>query len=221
MAFGPIITIPDTTRTVILAPFERDDTLEFIKPGMQQASVTKYLSHRSAPVSADQFEWYDRVRTAKDNVIWGIWIEQNDERELIGVTELMHIAYGHTDQAVSGVQISKKEYWGKGIVSLAHKARTWYAFEQLGLDRIRSEVVQGNAASLKALQNVGYTYVYTERNDVFVDGALRHMDCLELLNPADLSWQKWWGSDTPTERALEARHRTREVLTWCNQHLVV
>lgn len=221
MVFGPIMTMPDGERTITLAPFERDDALEFIKPGMQQMGVTKYLSRRSAPVADDEYEWYDNIRKDKEKLIWGIWVEQNKTRELVGVTELMEISYSHTKQATSGIQISKPEYWGSGIASLAHRARTWYALEQVGLDRIKSAVLHGNTASLKALQKVGYVYVYTERNETFIDGSLRHMDRLELLNPAEAPWAQWWGSDTPNQAALDARQRTRETLAWCTEHLIV
>ncbi len=219
MAFGPIMTIPNKNHTIILAPFEREDSLEFINPGMQQMGVTKYLSRRSAPVTDDEYEWYESIRKAKDNVIWGVWLEHNKTRELVGVTELMEIRYSHVNQATSGIQISKPEYWGMGIASLAHRARTWYAFEQMGLHRVKSAVIHGNIASRKALEKVGYTSVYTERNDMFVDGQLRHTDCLELLNPAETFWAQWWGSDTPGEEAAKARERTVETLQWCEKHL--
>ena len=221
MAFGAIMNISDGGRTISLAPFTREESLEFISPGMQQLKVTKYLSRHTAPVQDDEYEWYDKVRKASDQIVWGIWIEKGGTRELIGNTTLLGVAYSHTNQATSGIQINKPEYWGQGIASLAHKARTWYAFEVMGLHRIKSAVIQGNIASLKALEKVGYTHVYTERNDVFVDGVLRHTDKLELLNPSELSWQLWWGDETPTEAAVSARVRTQEALKWARNTLDV
>lgn len=221
MAFGPILTIPDGQRTVILAPFSREDTLEFINPGMQQMRVTKYLRRQLAPVAEDEFEWHERVRQAKDSLVWGIWLEQNGAREIIGVTSLVDIRYGHVNVATSGIQISKPKHWGTGIASLAHRARTWYAFEQKGLHCIKSAVIQGNEASKKALHKVGYVDTNTERNEMFIDGTLRHAEYLAVVNPAELFWQTWWGSDTPSDDDIAARERTREVLTWCNEQLVV
>jgi RimJ/RimL family protein N-acetyltransferase len=122
-------------------------------------------------------------------------------------------------QATSGIIIVDSDYWGKGIASAAHKARTWYAFRQLGLVRIKSAVRNGNEGSLKALERSGYGHVYTERNTSFVDGAYRHQYNLECLNPDDWAWRLWWGDDRPTRKAIDARKVTEEVLRWAEKNV--
>lgn len=219
MAFGPILRISEPNRTIELAPFSKEESLEFVSPGMQQLHVTKYLSRRSAPVAEDEYAWHDKVRTTKNQLTWGVWVTTNGTRELIGASSLDNISYSHTNQATSGIQICKTEYWGQGIASIAHRARTWYAFTQMGLHAVKSEVIQGNGASRRALEKVGYSLTHTERNYTFIDGALRHLDHLELLNPNDTFWSQWWGSDVPTQKALEARTRTAETLAWCEEHI--
>lgn len=136
MAYGAIMNIPDGERTISLAPFTREESLEFISPGMQQLKVTKYLSRHTTPVQDDEYERYDKMRKVCDQIVWGIWIEKGGTRELIGNTTLIKVTYSHANQATSGIQINKPEYWGQGIASLAHKARTWYAFEVMGLHRV-------------------------------------------------------------------------------------
>ena len=122
-------------------------------------------------------------------------------------------------QATSGSVIFRPEYWGKGIASAAHKARTWYAFTQLGLHRIKSAVIQANGGSRKALERSGYTLVYTERNEQYSDGQFHHLDCLECLNPLDLFWSQWWHGNRPTKASREARQRTCEVLNWADKNV--
>jgi RimJ/RimL family protein N-acetyltransferase len=115
--------------------------------------------------------------------------------------------------------IFRKEYWGKGIASSIHKARTWFAFQHLGLHRVKSAVIQGNVGSLKALSRSGYSLVYVERNEQFINGQLRHLDCLECLNPSESFWNQWWHGDRPPKRALEARKCTQEALVWAEENV--
>ncbi len=49
-----------------------------------------------------------------------------------------------------------KPFWGRGIATAAAKALTAYGFETLGLIRIDARVRNGNAASVRVLEKVGY-----------------------------------------------------------------
>lgn len=221
MAFGPIMRMKVGELDIELAPIAKEDLGVFVSPGMQQASVTRYLGVPGAPIIEDEEEWHAKTRTAKDSLVWGIWDVSEDGRLLIGTTALNSITKDHTMQATSGSLIANKAYWGKGIASAIHKARTWYAFEQLGMTRIKSAVFHGNIASRKALEKSGYALVYVERNTIFTKGQLRHQDNLECLNPSESSWNLWWGTDTPTTTSLAARTKTREAMEWAKENVVL
>jgi RimJ/RimL family protein N-acetyltransferase len=218
MAFGPKMSLSIGELTIEMAPLTKEVMGEFVA-GMQQYSVNKYLGHHWAPTLEDELEWFDKTRAAKDSLVWGIWVVKGDERILIGNTALTDIEKKHIHQATSGSMIFRKEYWGKGIASHIHKARTWYAFQHLGLHRVRSAVAHGNIASLKALEKSGYNRVYVERNTQYIDGELRHQDNLECLNSLDSFWADWWHSERPTAQALAARNLTREALKWAKDNV--
>lgn len=219
MAFGPIMKMKVGELAIELAPIKKEDLGEFVSPGMQQASVTQYFIRRNAPVFEDEVEWFDRKRHEENSVVWGIYSVENGERKLIGSTGLHEITKSHTIQSVSGSMIFRKEYWGKGIATAVHKARTWYAFIQLGHTRIKSAVYWGNIASKKALEKSGYNLVYVERNTAFIDGTLRHEDNLECLNPSEQAWSLWWGNDEPPQSSLAARERTHETIVWAEENV--
>lgn len=220
MAFGPIMKLKVGELAIELAPIAKDDLAAYVAPGFQQHSVTRYLNrHAKAFVIEDETEWYDRVRKEQDQIVWGIWAIENGERKLIGNSTITDIERYQVQQGTTGVVITDKAYWGKGIASSIHMARTWFAFQHMGLTRLRSAVIQGNDASRRALEKVGYNLVYTERNEQFADGQLRHKDCLECINPDDEAWSLWWGTDAPTESSLAARERTREALAWAEQNV--
>lgn len=218
MAFGPIMKISTDNFELELAPFTREETLLFLG-GFEKHSVTRYLSHGVAQTKETEEAWYDKSIKDDKSRVWGIWVVSAGKRILIGVSSLNDIQTDkHIHQATSGSLIFDKQYWGKGIASACHKTRALFAFEQLGLHRIKSAVLQPNVGSRKALEKSGYTFVYTERNDTFVEGSLTHLDCLECINPASWAWQQWWGSDRPPQKSIEARKRTEEALAWARAH---
>ena len=221
MAFGPIMRMTTKEGLAIeLAPFTRDDATEAFSKGLQQDSVIRYISlHHKAQLPETVGKWYDKIIDDSEQIIWGIWAVEGGERRLIGNSAIMNLEREPLYQGVSGIVISDKAYWGRGVASVAHKARTWYVFRQMGLVRIKSAVIEENEASRRALERMGYTHVYTERNDTFVDGTLRHKDCLECLNPDDWAWRLWWGDDRPPVKSVDARRRTREVLEWTEENV--
>lgn len=222
MAFGTILRVPVGEMMIELAPVTKDSVAQLVAPGMQQASVTQYLFETvMAMTLEDEEEWYEKTRTDPNSAVWGIWHVNDDQRKLIGTTSLTNISRMNIYQATSGSMISDTSYWGKGIASAIHRARTWYAFEQMGLTRIKSAVMHGNVASKRALEKVGYTVVSVERNTGFIDGKLRHQDNMECLSPLDAAWNIWWGDDTPTEVALEARKKTQDALAWAKENVVL
>lgn len=229
MAFGPIMQFKVGELQIELAPLIKESMSEFVNiehgGGMQRLGVRRYTGSQLAPVLEDELEWFEKVRKQQDSLLWGIWVIKKDARILIGCSELMGIGTeGHAPmirQATTGSLIFRKEYWGKGIASAAHNARTWYAFQHMGLHRLKSAVIQQNIGSSKALSRSGYFLVYTERNEQFVDGELRHLDCFECLNPAPAFWNQWWHGDRPTRLAIEARVATRKALAWATANVTL
>jgi len=221
MAFGPIMKLTTSTGINLeLAPFTREEALKFVD-GFARHSITQYLSHGNVQTKETEEEWYDKMIHDQTSRVWGIWIVEDASRILVGNSTLMHIELTkHMRQAVSGSLIFDDAYWGQGIASACHKARTRFAFEQLGLHRIKSAVLQPNVGSRKALERTGYTFVYTERNEEFINGTLLHQDCFECINPADWAWKQWWGEDRPPRKSLEARKQTEEALEWARTHAV-
>lgn len=226
MSFGPIMQFMVGELQIELAPIPKEAVGAFISPGMQQRSVTKYMGRTTAPVLEDEHEWFERVRTKRDCIQWGIWLIDGDERVLIGNTGINEIKLHPVAQGTSGSMIFHKEYngqelWGRGIASAAHKARTWYAFQYLGLHCINSAVLDGNGGSLKALQRSGYVLTHVERNESFVDGKLLNLNHLQCLNPNAPFWNQWWHGDRPSRAHRDARLLTQEVMRWVEENVTL
>ena len=124
MSFGPIMkTKTSTGLRIELAPFMKEEAIATLH-GFQKDSVVRYMSlqHRAqTPESIS--EWYDKIAGDAERILWGIWAVEGKERTLIGNTALMQFEREPLFQATSGIVIADADYWGKGIASVAHKAR--------------------------------------------------------------------------------------------------
>lgn len=133
MAFGPMMTV--TTKRGLeleLAPFARDELRPFVD-GFAHGTVTQYFAEHRAQTLETEQAWYDKTIADKESIVWGIWAKDGETWRLIGGTSLVNITRKHVHTATSGIIIVDKHYWGKGVASASHHARTWYAFENLGL----------------------------------------------------------------------------------------
>ena len=88
----------------------------------------------------------------RDNIPVGMtWIKEIDWRSRRGVT---------------GIAIGEKSAWGGGVGSEAMRLRTEFAFRELNLNKLLSEVMSENTGSIKALEKSGYKqYGLARRHD--------------------------------------------------------
>jgi ribosomal-protein-alanine N-acetyltransferase len=63
-------------------------------------------------------------------------------------------------------------FWGCGIATVALERATAYGFATLGLERIQASVYEGNLASARVLEKVGYTFEGRLRRSIFKDGKM-------------------------------------------------
>ena len=60
--------------------------------------------------------------------------------------------------------------WGQGLVSEAALAATRFAFETLGLHKVTIGCIDGNAASQRIIEKIGYRFLAKHEDDVWRDG---------------------------------------------------
>lgn len=219
--FGPIMTFElENGLKVKMAPIEQADMAMCISEGgLQSLEVTRYLSLRSAPTLLDEHEWYEKVRKDPGCLAWGIFVIEGAEQKLVGTSSYGYVEGRLLRTATSGVCIFNTDYWGKGLASACHKARTYFAFCEDAVVCIRSEVVTANNASDKALRSVGYTPVFVERNFALHRGKVVHSRCYQAINPLDRFWNQWWGDDRPPNKMLVARDKSLAAIAWAKQNV--
>lgn len=222
--FGHIMrfNIEKSELVIEMGPLKREDMPEFIKyGGMQSYEVSKFLGRTSAPVLEDEYEWFDKARGLQNDVLWGIYVVEDESRTIIGTTGLHSVGVENRPfySAVSGFMIFRPEYWGKGIAGACHRARTMYAFDVLGLVQIRSGVLCANEASRRAVESVGYVNEATGRMHGLYRGEPRYDYRLACINPEKYAWAYWWGKKRPGKKFQIARTKTIEALNWAREHV--
>ena len=225
--FGPTMRfqVEKSGLTVELAPLKKEEMPLFVETGgMQSYEVLKFLGRTSAAVIEDEYEWFEKTRQSKDDLVWVIYVIDGDSRIIIGTTGLHDInsdMWSPYKTATSGFMIFRPEYWGKGIAGACHRARTMYAFDVIGLVCIRSGVIFENEASRRAVESVGYVVHHTDRMHGLYMGEPRQDFALQCINPDKYVWNYWWRDQNPGKKWRDARKRTAEALDWARTNVTL
>ena len=146
--FGPIIQ----GTNIRLVPPQPEYLASYIR-WFADPRVTQYLLLRNPPSLAQEQEWFSRIAGSQSDVVWAIVLNEGDL--LIGNTGLHQINWRHRN-AHNGIMIGEPGQWGKGYASEVIQLSTAYAFGELGLEKVVTEVYAENHASRRAMEKAGY-----------------------------------------------------------------
>jgi len=169
--FGPIIE----GERVRLAPMTKAQVENFVA-WMADPEVTRWLGMTHAPTVEMEHEWYERVSKGEKDFVWGIFIGDKH----IGSTGVHQIDWKNRN-GITGNLIGDKTEWGKGYGSEVVALRTRFAFEELGLEKLKTEVIGTNIASRRALEKSGYKTMGIARKELWRHGAWQVVWHAELL----------------------------------------
>ena len=147
--FGPVLK----GQHVTLRPADDSDPPRFL-PWIADMEVTRFLGRRTGAALYQEVDFFKQVGEAKDTVLWII----EADGEAVGAIGIHEIDWQNA-HATTGILIGAKDKWGRGIASEAMLLRTRYAFRELNLHKLMTEVFVGNVASRRALEKSGYRTV--------------------------------------------------------------
>jgi diamine N-acetyltransferase len=169
--FGPLLR----GEKVTLRPARENDAEHFVR-WFADMEVTRFLATRMAITLQQEQEFLKKIGESKDDV-W--WVIEADGRA-IGATGIHGINWLDAN-GTTGIVIGEKGSWGKGYATEAMQLRTRYAFRDLNLHKIMTEVFVGNQASRRALEKNGYRTVGTSRDHFFTRGGWHDIWLGEVL----------------------------------------
>jgi RimJ/RimL family protein N-acetyltransferase len=127
--------------------------------------VTRFLE-RDTPITMKEEEsWFARIAESEHDVLWGLFVDGNH----LGSTSIGQIDWRNR-RGTTGIVIGDRSWWGRGVAGESHGLRTRYAFEELGLEKLVTHVIEGNTASRRALERIGYQTVGIYRHHKFHRG---------------------------------------------------
>src|SRR2546425_10690575 len=141
--FGPLLKGTDVT----LRPGRENDAECFVR-WFADMEVTRYLNHRMAVALYQEQEFLKKIGESKDDVWWMI----DAQGKAVGATGIHRINWLDAN-AMTGIMIGEKDCWGKGYATEAMRLRTRYAFRELNLHKLMTEVDTENVASLCRLSS--------------------------------------------------------------------
>lgn len=160
---------------VTLRPADDSDPPRFL-PWFADMEVTRYIGHRWAVALYQEVDYFKRTGESKTDIQWMIDVDG----ETVGSTGIHQIDW-LSARGTTGIVIGEKRWWRKGIASEAMALRTRYAFRELNLHKLITEVFVDNAASRRALEKNGYRTVGIHREQFFTHGRWHDIWIGEIL----------------------------------------
>ena len=153
---------------IYLRELKEEDASQEYCNWLNDPLVNKYLETKKATIK--ELKKYIREKKENENCIFlGIFIKDTDKH--IGNVKLEPIDW-NDKKATLGILIGDKNYWGKGICTIATKLVTEYAFEKLGLKKIDLGVLSENKAAIVCYLKSGF------KIDNFIPKAVKHENIL-------------------------------------------
>lgn len=97
-------------------------------------------------------DWFESRYKEGAGIRWGICLKEDDT--VMGTIGFNNYTSQH--RANIGYDL-RSEFWNRGIISEALKAVVEFGFSKLQINRIEAEVMQGNIASERVLEKLGFT----------------------------------------------------------------
>lgn len=151
-----------------LRPFT-DDDVDAIWPTVSDPTFPTQMTWAAHADKAETLAFIEstRVGIADDTEIsWAI----EHEGTVVGCVSLLGIRWRlrslRFDRADLGYWIARPR-WGQGLMTEAARAAVQFAFDTLGLHKIRVKAFETNAGSRRVIEKLGFRYVGIEVDDAW------------------------------------------------------
>lgn len=158
--YGPVI---QGTKVTIRPP--RDEEIAPLAEMWSDPEVMRFEPGRLVAKSRDWWEaWLRRKATDEAAILWVIDVG-GDAAGVVGLRDLEP-----EDRNATSLVALFPRHWGRGYATEAVCLRSRYAFEALGLEKIKTDTDVENAAIRRVLEKAGYRTVGIARRERLRDG---------------------------------------------------
>lgn len=164
---------------VRLRAIERDDIPTFVR-WFNDPDVRQYLLMYEPMSRAKEERWFEAQLESRDDLLFGIEARAGDGWVHIGVIGLHKIDWKNRN-AVLGVTIGEKAYWGQGYGTDAVRTMLRFAFGEVGLQRVELEVFAFNPRAQRCYEKVGFRCEGTRRQGHYHNGRFHDVHLMAVL----------------------------------------
>lgn len=130
--------------------------------------IIQYLNSFTPASLEGEMEWYQRITTnTKENIVF--FVVANDSQELLGTMGIHSIDY-RSGRATTGAMLGNQKYHGKGYGTDAKMQLLHWAFTELNLRKVMSNVLSTNPRSKRYLEKTGYREVGCRKKHSLFNG---------------------------------------------------
>ena len=163
-------------KNIFLSPLSKEDNLEEYGKWINDQETTLFMGSGRFPVGIHELKDYiDHYNSSKDGMLLGIFLKKTSEH--IGNITLHQIDWRNRFAEI-GILMGDKTARGKGYAREAIRLVAQHAFDKLNLRKLYAGMIEGNEASKKAFEAVGFKVEGVLREHFFL--SRKYLNCYRM-----------------------------------------
>ena len=163
-------------KNIFLGPLSKEDNLDDYANWLNDQETTLFMGSGRFPISIDDLKNYiDRYSNSNDGMLLGIFLKKPLKH--IGNITLHQIDWRNRHAEI-GIFIGDKKARGKGYAAEAINLIANHAFSKLNLRKLCTGLINGNDASNKVFEKVGFKVEGVLKEHFYLNG--EYLDCYRL-----------------------------------------
>jgi len=168
-----------TNNSVMLRALEIDD-YKLINKWRNSPIINKSIVGNRHFVSSEKEKLMVEDAIQNDRVNMILAICEKESSNMVGYTAIRKINWRNKSANWAGIIIGE-EYWNKGYASAANPLILKFIFEELGVNRVYSDYLEGHIISEKMFKKMGFTTEGIGRQEFFKEGKYHNIVRVSLL----------------------------------------
>lgn len=163
-------------KNIFLCPLYKEDNLKDYACWLNDQETTLFMGSGRFPASLEGLKNYiDKYNNSSEGMLLGIFLKRSKKH--IGNITLHQIDWRNRNAEI-GIFIGDKQSRGKGYATQAISLMAEHAFSKLNLRKLCTGMIEGNEASKKAFEKVGFKVEGALREHFHLNG--KYLDCYRL-----------------------------------------
>ncbi len=163
-------------KNIFLSPLSKEDDFRDYAQWLNDQGITLFMGSGRFPSTVDTLKDYiGRYNNNKNGMLLGIFSKKTPKH--IGNITLHQIDWKDRHGEI-GIIMGDKKSGGKGYATEAIKLIVKHAFKNLNLHKLYAGVIEGNEASERVFEKIGFKLEGKLRKHFYLNG--KYLDCYRM-----------------------------------------